>query len=221
METTILTAKQRTLTGKGFSKKCRALGFIPAVFYGKGIKNLNLAVKPRDIIGILKSVYGKNSLIELAIEGRDAKYLSMIKDYQLHPVKKTLLHCDFIKIDPEEQVFVKVPVRRKGRSEGEKMGAVLDIVVSEILVKCKPHAIPSEIELNVESLQVGDSIQMSDIVLPEGVEAVYTKDFPVITVKMKKLELEVTPAAAATGGEAPAEGETSKEGKREAEKKEG
>lgn len=163
-----LPAEIRSGTGKGVARKLRAAGRIPAVLYGSGKASQALAVDPRALDQLLhKSSAGLNTLISLQIEG--AARTVLLKDLQRDPVKGSYLHADFHEIDLTETVEVSVPLHFVGKARGEEMGGVVDHPLREIDVECLPTAIPEFVEVDVSRLEIGDSIHVSDLPLPEGV----------------------------------------------------
>jgi len=206
MEFPVVRAKERPFRGKGFARKIRQLGYLPAVVYGQDTAARPLVVDPKTVIGVLRGARSVNTVVRLEIEKKDGKdeCLAVIREYQVHPVKRNLEHCDFLIVDEKTEMTVKVPVRTTGRSEGEKAGAVLNIALREVAVRCKAGDVPEAIVVDVTALQVNQGISLSELPYPAGTRPVYVKDRAVVTVRMPKAE---KTEAAAEGEAAPAEGE--------------
>lgn len=206
MEYPVVSVRRRDVTGKGAARKLRALGYIPAVLYGKGVDATALVVNPREVVGAFRGERGVNTILQLKFAGDEAAEgcLALVREYATHPLRRTLQHCDFLKVGEDTELTLEVPIRIVGKSEGEKQGAKVSNPLPRVRVKCKVRDIPAAIEVDVTPLGVGDGIMLSELALPPGVRTIYTKDVPVVLVRMGRAEKE--PAAAAKG--APAEGET-------------
>jgi large subunit ribosomal protein L25 len=211
MEHVQVKAKSRTVVGKGYARKIRALGYLPAVLYGGTEGAVPLVVDPKVISGILKSHTGRNTVVRLQVEGDSAgECIAIVRDFTVHPVKRTLEHCDFLRVNDQTELLVKVPIKTIGKAEGEKLGARLNIAMRQVTLKCKAGAVPDAIVIDVTPFQVGQSMSLSQLPLPEGVRAVFIKDNAVVTVKIPRAEKEeetkVAEGAAATEAAAPAAG---------------
>ncbi|MBM4396320.1 MAG: 50S ribosomal protein L25 [Deltaproteobacteria bacterium] len=208
MDYPVVRAKDRPFKGKGFARKVRQLGYLPAVIYGQGTAARPLVVDPKTIVGVLTGPRAINTVVRLEIEKKDGKdeCLAIVREYQIHPVKRALEHCDFQIVDESTEMTIKVPIRTTGRSEGEKVGAVLNIALREVSVRCKAPDVPEAIVVDVTPLQLNQAMLLSDLPYPAGTRPVFVKDRAAITVRMPKAE-KVEEAAAAEGEAAPAEGE--------------
>lgn len=203
-----VTANPRTESGKGAARRLRQSGQIPAVAYGKGLPATTLAVAPKDIVTVLKSERGQNTLLQVKVEGA-SDLLVMIKDFSYHPVTRALEHVDFIQVNLEEPVEADVPLVTKGRAAGITLGGVLHQVHRTLRVRCVPDRIPLKIEADVTPLEVGDSLAVKDLVLPEGVEVLLAAELTVLSIAAPEKD---------RSEEAEGEGE-GKEGAKDAKKK--
>lgn len=214
MEYPVVRAKDRAFVGTGIARKVRELGFIPAVVYGGEGENRAIVVDPKVVTAILNSDGGKNRIVSLNVEGEKAeKTLAVVREFQLHPLKRNVLHCDFMRVHEKTELLVKVGVVVVGKSEAEKLGAVLKIAMRQITMKCPASLIPEHITIDASKLNLGDSLKISQLPLPQGARAVFLRDNNVVIVSMPKLEKpeageEVpaagAPAAAAAAPAAPA-----------------
>ena len=199
MSTVALQANGRQETGKGANRRLRAAGSVPAVVYGVGTdETLNVAVKPIDIVRVLKSTMGANTVLQLEVDGKAGPKV-LIKDYQLHPVKRTLLHVDLLAVSDDKPVRVPVPVDYLGVSPLEKLGAKRRVLSRTVLVSCLPGDIPEKLEYSMEGIERPVVVYASELQLPGNVTPAYKHDFAVVSVRAKggrKLEEE------AEGGEA-------------------
>ncbi len=223
MERFSLNAETRGV-GKGPAKKLRVSGNIPAVLYGKSAKPQVLSVNAKEVEQIMKKAAGATALIDLKV-GKDTT-IAVVRDYQADPFKRQITHIDFQAVGLKDRIEVEVPIRLVGTAVGTKEGGVLEQLRRSISVKCLVTRIPSQIEVDVTELDIGDNIHIDDIELEEGVEFPRTTNFTVATVVPPTKEEVPVPAVAevpAEGVEAaekPAEGEAPAEGAPAVEKKE-
>lgn len=206
MEYPVVRVRRRDVTGKGAARKLRALGYIPAVLYGRGVDSIPLVVNPKEVIGAFRGTRGANAVVRLEFvgDGSGEDCLAMVREYAAHPVRRNLLHCDFLRVSEDSEVTVEVPIRLVGKSEGERLGAKVSNPLSRVKVRCRVQDIPSAIEVDVTRMGVGGEILLSEVLPPPGVTLVYTKDVPVVLVRMGRAEKES--AAAAEGPSGPGEG---------------
>ena len=181
-----LGALPREATGKGVSRRLRAAGQVPAVCYGVGQGPVTLAVDPNDIIEIFGTARGKNILFDLQVEGAEKIHNVMVKDYQVDPVRRDLLHVDFLVVDVEEPVRVAVPIKPVGVSRGVRQGGILNIVRPDIDVIARPYEIPDVIEIDVTTLEPGQTIQAEDVTLPENVGPAWKANYGLMRVIMPR-----------------------------------
>lgn len=212
-----LTASVRETKGKGAARRLRASGKIPAIAYGTGVATLHLELPVRPLERALE--HGRSTLLALSgvreLDGR----LVLVKELQRDPASRQIVHCDFYAVDVTRKIEVSVPIHLEGKAPGVVAGGVLEPMLRELVVSCLPLEIPSVINADVSKLEIGDSIRVSDLVLPDGVEAVSDPAAGVAHVVIPKAEEEVAPAAEEVPVEgaaaAPAEGaaeEKEKEG---------
>lgn len=208
LETRPLNAKVRTGAGKGFARRTRAEGLVPAVVYGPHLeKPLNIAVNAKETKAAIQTPRRMNTVLGLNIEGKQVTVL--LKEFQLDPVSKELLHVDFIDVRENEQVRVKVPLVLTGKAEGVANGGILSQVRREIEVWALPGAIPEKIEADVTPLKIGGSLHINEITLPSGVKVKTAVNFTIAVVTAPEVEkvVEAAPAAGAApaaDGKAPA-----------------
>ncbi len=213
-----LTAEAREGVGKGVARKLRAAGRIPAVVYGKGKAGSSIAVDPAALETLLhKSGSGMNTLIDLSLSGQTTTVL--VKHLQRDPIRGRYLHADFYEVDLQKEVQVDVPLHFTGKARGLEFGGILDHPVREVQVACLPRAIPDSIDVDVTELEVGDSLHIRDLAVPEGVRILSDPELSVANVALPAAEEEAAAEVAAEGEEAaaPAEGEApaGKEGEKE------
>ena len=191
MEQLELKAKIRKTIGNGPARVLRRDGKIPAVLYGPKTEPTLLSVEVRDLEKIFKTGNVGQVLLNLVIQnGQESTRPAMIKELQAHPVTGRYLHIDFYEIDLERKIKVGVPVVATGQSVGVELGGLLQIVRRELEVLCLPTQIPESIEIDVSSLEIGDSIHVEEIELEGDVEIPADVNFTVITCLAPKVEAE-------------------------------
>lgn len=181
----LLKAVARTEAGKSRVKKLRRLGLVPAVIYGPHTQPRTLAVRAFDLEHALQGTTGENVLVNLQVESGEAagSHLALIQEVQHHPVTDEVLHVDFREVSATEKMRTAVPVRPVGEAAGVKTGGgILEMLVRELRVECLPADLPDVIEVNVENLQIGQSIHVGEIQPPAGVTLLDDKDQPVFLV---------------------------------------
>lgn len=193
-----LEAAPRTAAGKGEAQRLRRTGKVPAIAYGKGLASTTLAVSPKEIVAILKSEHGKNSVIEMKVGGKPVTV--MIKDYAYHPVTRDLLHVDFVEVKPDQDVTVDIPLFTTGKAAGLVSGGVLRQVFRAVPVRCLPAAIPAKITVDVAHLEMGHHISTKELPLPAGVTVLLPPEQTIVAVvapEKERVEEEAVPGAAA------------------------
>ncbi len=211
-DTIALPAEPRERAGKGAARAVRRAGRVPAVIYGDRKDPLTISLDPRDVDRELHRPGFFATLFDVEVGGK--KHRVLPRDVQLDPVSDRTLHVDFLRVAQDTEVTVNVPVNfmNDEESPGLKRGGVLNIVRHEIEFSCRADAIPQQIEIDLTGLDIGDSVHISMIQLPEGVTPTITdRDFTIATVAAPsavKAEAAEEQAAAAEGeeGEVP-EGE--------------
>ena len=154
--------------GTRSSRRLRRTGRVPAVVYGMGAEPVTVSVDNVDLRGVLNTEAGLNALITLDIDG--GRQLSIVKDLQRHPVRRDVLHVDFLRIDPDQEVEIDVPLILVGEAKKvTQASGMVDQVMHHIPLLAKPADIPVEVTADVSDLEVGSSLRVTDIELPEGV----------------------------------------------------
>jgi len=215
-----LEAVKREGRGKNEANRLRAGGKIPAVFYGPGKggkapEGVAVAVDPKAVLRILHSDSGANTLINLKLDGLEARV--MVREYQLDPVTHHLLHADFYQLAMDKAIVVTVPIVVKGEAKGVKQqSGMLDFVTREIDVECLPTDIPENITIDVSELMLHESIRVRDLPVDPKWKAISESDTMLVHIVMPKAEEEpvaATPEAGAAVAPAAAEPEVIKKGK--------
>ena len=216
-----VTAEARTSRGKNEARRTRRAGQIPAVVYGAYKDPISVAVDPREIVKIVRSKSGLNTIFNLAIVGGETTP-AMVLDQQVDPVKGHLLHADLKRVDLTKRIRVTVPVHTAGEPKGVKVqGGLLEVVTRAVEIECLPDEIPQDFTVDVSELMIGQSRRASDVGLSGSMKLVGPAD--TVIAHVVALRAEAAPAAetaavpAAGAPAAGAEPEVIKKGKKEEE----
>lgn len=217
MEKVSLAAEKREEHGKGAARTLRRAGMIPAVLYREG-KAQSIKLNRKDLAKLINTVAGEQVMVDLNFSDGDRK-LALLKNFQVDPLKRELLHTDFFEVSLTEKIRITVHVSTVGEPIGVKRDAgILQHALREIEIECLPDHIPGKIEIDITKYELGQSLHVSDLKLGDGIKLITDPHDVIITVVAPTTE-----AATAEAGEAAAEPEVAKKGKKEeagAEKKE-
>ncbi len=209
-KTNTVEAKLREASDKNAARRLRTTGMIPAVLYGAKKDPRAIAVDPKQILRILHSAAGHNTIFDVSLDGEQAK--AMVVDWQYEPVKGSLLHVDLKRIAMDQKMRLSVPVHIEGEAKGTKEeGGLLDLVLREVHIECLPADIPSHISVDVTSLGQGEAIRVAD--LPQSASVKYLDDPDATVVHITFVKEEV--ATPVEGAVVTAEPEVMKKGKTE------
>ncbi|MEW6409526.1 MAG: 50S ribosomal protein L25 [Nitrospirota bacterium] len=183
MKTIELLVKLREEKGKGYARRLRRNGMIPAVVYREG-KSTPISVRIKDLTDILTRGGGEHVLINLKFSGNGEEKLAIVRDIQRDPIKEHLLHIDFFEVSLKEKVRVTISVVISGKEPlGVKQkGGILEQATREIEIECFPTAIPERIEVDASSLDIGDSIHAGDLAVPEGIRVLEDEDTVICSI---------------------------------------
>ena len=192
MEQMQLTSSVRTDTGKGVARRLRQNGFVPAVLYGGTHGNIGLSVNSHDLRQIIAKGAGETSLIDLDVQNGDkTQTVSVIlKEFQIDPVKRTLLHADFMEVTMGQEIEIHVPLELTGESPGVKIGGLLEFVTRELVIECLPSKMLNHIDVDISEMEIGATLSVEDISLGEDYKILTTPDTVVVTVTAPKAEEE-------------------------------
>ena len=205
METVVLKVKGRSDSGKKSSRALRRQGEVPCIMYG-GKDSEKLSVNAKLLSKALSGDHGRRVIVQLDIEGKEEKHSALLKELQYHPIRDFLIHADFMEIDLGIPIKEKLPVISQGDAVGVKIkGGVLKVHNQQIAVEGLPGKIPSEIFVDISSLDIGDSLSVKDVSLPEGIKIIDPEDMVVLSVGMPKAAPVEEEAEEAVEGEAEAE----------------
>jgi large subunit ribosomal protein L25 len=206
-------------TGSRSSGRLRAEGRVPAVVYGLGKDAVAVAVPWKELRAAITGDAGLNTLIDLQVDG--STELVMVKDLQRHPVRRDVLHVDFLRVSRDQELTVDVPITLVGEASAVlSADGVVDQVLFTIPVTSKPQNIPNELTVDVSGLQLGDVVRVGDLELPGGVSIGVDPEEPVVTASagaiLEEEPAEATDEAADEEAAEGGEGEAGAEGDQDA-----
>ena len=200
-----LTLTPRSTGGTRSARRLRREGVIPAVVYGLKSDTASVSVQLSDLRAALSTAAGRNAVLTLDIEG--SKEMGIVKDIQWHPYRDEVLHVDFLRINPDQDVTVEVPIQATGDPHTLNLaGGILDQLLFTLTVVTKPNLIPDLIEVDVTELEVGNTITVGDISMPTGSTTPVDPETPVLVgaaPRIAEVEAEVEEAEELEGEVAP------------------
>ena len=180
----VLAARARAHKGKAAARKLRNNNQVPAVFYGPKTEPLMLTLDYPELERVIRQGGGENVIVDLKIQseqGIDTR-TAMLKDLQIHPIKDIYVHADFYEISMDKEITVGIPIHLIHTPTGVPKGGVLQHIQRELMISCLPDKLIDAIEIDVCGLDIGDSLRISDIQLPEGMMSVAEHDATIAVV---------------------------------------
>lgn len=156
-----IEAIKRELGKKSDRKDLRKAGKIPAIMYGEGKPGINITLDATDFMKAYKRSIGEMAIFNIELDGETHR--TIIKDKQIHPVRRDVLHVDFILLHPGHEITLPVPIKFVGEPAGVKEGGILDIIERNINISVLPKDIPEDIQIDISGLKIGDSLHVADI----------------------------------------------------------
>jgi large subunit ribosomal protein L25 len=161
----------KTAAGKGNSRKLRAGGKTPGVVYGPAMQPVMVTFREQDLVKALSTSAERNVFLRLKCgDERVNGVRAIVKDLQVHPLKRVFVHADFYKLDPNRPIHATVRIHLTGTAAGVKLGGILQVARREIRVVCLPDHLPEAIEVDVTNLMPGHSIHVGDLKVPDEVK---------------------------------------------------
>jgi large subunit ribosomal protein L25 len=189
MEVTDLAAQVRKEQKKGPARRLRQKGFVPAIFYGRSAENILLAVKNDELVKLYKDKKN-HAFIKLIIDddgNKKIEKLSLIKELQVQPLTGKFYHADFYEVDIKRKLIIDVSLRFIGKAIGVENGGELQHIKREVKVSCLPLDLPDHIDVDVTNLEIGDSIKIRDLKVPEGITMLDRPDASIASVAVIKV----------------------------------
>jgi large subunit ribosomal protein L25 len=193
MSDIVVSVEVRERTGKGGAREARRQGFVPGVLYGGNRGPVAIALKQNELVKAINSGKLVANMIKIDHKGEQQSVLT--RDIQFHPVTDMPEHIDFYRVDEDSVVEVAVPVHfiNEEKSPGLKKGGALNVVRHEVEVSCPAGQIPSEIVVDLDGLDIGESVHISSVKLPDNVKPVIDdRDFTIATLQAPRAVVEET-----------------------------
>lgn len=215
-ENVVIEVEKRVETGKNACNRLRARDLIPAVLYGghSGAESLPLSVARKDLLSLFRKGLHQNAVFRVHVKGADEQPHVMVRDVMVSPLRRELVHLDFVRVLLDRKLKVKVPVETVGTAIGVKLGGLLDVVTRELEVECLPADIPASIRVDVSALDAGGVLRVADLSLGDTHRVLGDEDRVIAHVVTHKAE---EAGAAEATAPATAEPEVVKKGKKEEE----
>jgi len=207
-----ITAEKRERAGKGVARALRREGLVPAVIYGDNKDPEGVSLSRKDFTKLYNTGRLMSTLLDIEIDGKKSRVIT--RDLQLHPVRDDIMHADFLRLGKGSKIAVEVQVvfLNEETSPGLKAGGVLNVVRYTVELNCPANSIPESIELDLSELEVGDSMHISNVTLPDGVEPVISdRDFTIATIAAPSVSVEPEEEIDDVEGEEGEEGEATEE----------
>lgn len=193
MATAQLSASPRSASGKGAARSTRRDGNVPGIIYGHAREPQALTLNARDFARLLDHISAENTVVELTIDGTMSR--TLIREIQRHPLRRTVIHVDFQELVAGEKVIVRIPIVLIGTSVGVRVsGGILNQVTTELECRVDPVNIPNRIEYDITDLNIGHTVHVNELKVPEGVEVLNDGGETVCVVAAPKEEKVEVPA---------------------------
>ena len=183
-EVTSLQLTPREERGKGPCSRLRSNGLVPGVFYNSKGENISFTVDNLALGKAFEKVrYSKMIELQIEVDGQVQKRNALFKKLVTHPIKRRYDHVDFIGIELDKEVQVTIPVETVGRAKGVVLGGKLEILQERVMVRCLPTMIPDSVVVDVTELEINGKVLVDQLVLPEGVKAVFDRNYVVLAIQ--------------------------------------
>jgi large subunit ribosomal protein L25 len=183
-----IEAGKRTLGKKSDRKDLRKDFKIPGIMYGQGIEGTPIQFNAPDFMKAYKQSIGELAIFNIVLDGEEHRCI--LKAKQIHPVRRDIIHVDFLSLNPGHEVSLSLPIKFVGEPVGATEGGIVDIIVRTLHIACLPKDIPEDVEIDISSLKIGDSLHIKDIKIP-NVKIKDSEDVTTVVVHDKNKEVEV------------------------------
>lgn len=211
-----INAEKRDLGKRSDLTELRKEGFIPGIIYGAGQEGIKIAFNARDYTREYKKSIGAVAFFDITIDGKT--YKTFIKEKQIHPLTREIVHIDFLELHKGKPITIDVPINFTGEALGTKEGGVFEIIHRVIQVTCLPKDIPDEIRFDISEMNIGDSIHLRDLDISEEMNTELTDEITIAILSVPKVIEEVVEEEEVVEGEEGAEGTEGTEGDEAADK---
>ena len=179
----------RETRGKRDARRQRQKGIIPGVVYGSDIETKSLSLDVEELEDALETNWGVNTVFALELDDGTTYDHVIVQDYQIHPVRRTLMHVDLLVVEPDEEREFDVPLEARGTAPGEREGGKLRFLHPEVEVRCTPRNLPATLMIDVSELGPADTLMATEIEFPDDVEPTFDVDFAVARVLMPRQDV--------------------------------
>ena len=205
-----LSAEPRTTAGKGASRAMRRAGRVPGIIYGDGKEPMQVSFDPRELSRAVGRAGFYATIVDVSVDG--AVHRTLAREVQAHPISDVTLHVDFMRVGAKARVTVSVPVTfiNQDRAPGLRRGGILNVIRHTIDIACSVDNIPDRLVVDLDGLEIGDSVHVETVTMPEGARpALSSRDSTIASVAASSAVREeaLAAAAAATAAAAPVEEE--------------
>jgi len=183
-----IEAGKRTLGKKSDRKDLRKDFKIPGIMYGDGVEGIPIQFDAPDFMKAYKKSINELAIFNIVVDGKEHRCI--LKDKQIHPVRRDIMHVDFLLLNPGHEVSLSLPIKFVGEAAGEKMGGMVDIIVRNLNISCFPKDIPEDVEVDISPLEIGDSLHIMDLKIP-NVKIKDAEDITIVVVHDKSKEEEI------------------------------
>jgi len=206
----VLEAELREETGRGATRRLRRAGKTPAIIYGGGKPELAITLDTLSIFKLLDTEAFHTSMINIEVKGARGTNTGLVKEIQWHPVHDKAMHIDFHRVSSADIVHIEVPVNAVNheKSPGMIQGGLLEVIRHTLEVACRADSIPDGIDVDCAELNIGDSVHVENLQLPDGVEIPHDVNFTVLALAAPRVEEVPVETGEVEGGETTAEGST-------------
>jgi large subunit ribosomal protein L25 len=182
MNTIAINGNKRNEVGKKATKAVRSSNSIPCVLYSSAKENIHFHTTEAEVRNLVFTPEFK--VAELNIDGVQVN--AILKDIQFHPVKDNIIHIDFLQLVEKHPVIVEIPLKTKGSSPGVKIGGKLMQSIRKVKVKTVPEKLVNELFIDISSMELGQSLRIKDIIIPEGIEVMQNGSIPVVSIEVPR-----------------------------------
>jgi len=204
-----INAEKRELGKRTNLTKLRKKGFIPGIIYGAGQEGIKISFNARDYTREYKKSIGAVAFFDITVDGKT--YKAFIKEKQIHPLTREIVHIDFLELHKGKSITIEIPINFTGEALGIKEGGVFEIIHRTIQVTCLPKDIPEEISFDISNMNIGDSIHLSDLTISEDIATELSDEITIAVLSVPKVIEEVVEEVEGEGVEGEEGDETAEE----------
>ncbi|MDP8202158.1 MAG: 50S ribosomal protein L25 [Candidatus Tenebribacter burtonii] len=184
-----INAEKRELGKRTNLTELRKKGFIPGIIYGAGQEGIKISFNARDYTREYKKSIGAVAFFDITVDGKT--YKAFIKEKQIHPLTREIVHIDFLEFHKGKSITIEIPINFTGEALGIKEGGVFEIIHRTIQVTCLPKDIPEEISFDISNMNIGDSIHLSDLTISEDIATELSDEITIAVLSVPKVIEEV------------------------------